>query len=114
MDIPPGMKPQQRFGLLKTSSLQEDIEKIKVTQELLRSCKRARERYGVFFEQHNKVEEQMKLARVKEEFTQQTEDAVSEFKNKIRFIKKCIEVAEMSVEEGNNELGEAMKAKKSV
>ena len=56
----------------------------------------------------------MKLARVKEEFTQQTEDAVLEFKNKIRFLKKCIEITKMSVEEGNNELGEAMKAKESV
>ena len=87
------------------------IEEIKVTQELLRSCERAREGYGVFLEQHRKVEEQMKLARVKEEVAQQTKDAVSEVENKIRFLKKGIDVAETSVEEGNHELGEAMKGK---
>ena len=42
------------------------IEKIKVTQELLRLCERARERYGAFLEQQKKLDEQMKLARVKE------------------------------------------------
>ena len=56
----------------------------------------------------------MKLARVKEELTKQTENAVSEFENKILFLKKGIEIAEMSVEEGNNEFGEAMKAKERV
>ena len=56
----------------------------------------------------------MKLARVKEELTKQTENAVSEFENKILFLKKGIEIAEVSVEEGNNELGEAMKAKERV
>ena len=45
------------------------IEKFKVTQELLRPCKRARERYGAFLEQQRKVEEQMNLARVKEMLT---------------------------------------------
>ena len=54
------------------------IEKIKVTQELLRSCERARERYGTFLEQQRKVEKQMKLARVKEELAKQSKDAVSE------------------------------------
>ena len=53
-------------------------EKIKVTQELLRSCDRARERYGTFLEQQRKVEKQMKLARVKEELAKQSKDAVSE------------------------------------
>ena len=77
----------------------------------MRSCERARERYGVFLEQQRKVEEQMKLARVKEELAKQTKDAVSEVENKIQFLKKGIEVAEMSVVEGNHELGEAMKGK---
>ena len=54
------------------------IEKIKVTQELLRLCERARERYGTFLEQQRKVEKQMKLARVKEELAKQSKDAVSE------------------------------------
>ena len=54
------------------------IEKIKVTQELLRLCERARERYGTFLEQQRKVEKQMKLARVKEELAKQSRDAVSE------------------------------------
>ena len=54
------------------------IEKIKVTQELLRSCERARERYGAFLEQQKKLDEQMKLARVKEELAKQSKDAVSE------------------------------------
>ena len=87
------------------------IEEIKVTQELLRSCDRARERYGAFLEQQRKVEEQMKLARVKEELAKQTKDAASEVQNEIRFLKKGIEVAETSVEEGNHELGVAMKGK---
>ena len=52
------------------------IEKSKVTQNLLRSCERARERYGAFLEQQRKVEEQMKLARVKEELAKQTKDVV--------------------------------------
>ena len=89
------------------------IEEIKVTQELLRLCERARERYGAFLEQQRKVEEQMKLARVKEEFAKQTKDAVSEVENERRFLKKGIEVAETSVEEGNHELREAMKGKTS-
>ena len=42
------------------------IEKIKIIQELLRSCERARERYGAFLEHQMKVEEHMKLARVEE------------------------------------------------
>ena len=54
------------------------IEKIKVTQELLRLCERARERYGAFLEQQKKLDEQMKLARVKEELAKQSKDAVSE------------------------------------
>ena len=54
------------------------IEKIKVTQELLRLCERTRERYGTFLEQQRKVEKQMKLARVKEELAKQSRDAVSE------------------------------------
>ena len=54
------------------------IEKIKVTQELLRSCERVRERrYRAFLEQQKKVDEQMKLARVKEEVAKQSKDAVS-------------------------------------
>ena len=87
------------------------IEKSKVTQNLLRSCERARERYGAFLEQQRKVEEQMKLARVKEELAKQTKDAVSEVENKMRFLKKGIKVAETSVEEGNHELREAVKGK---
>ena len=87
------------------------IEEIEVTQELLRSCERARERYGAFLEQQRKVEEQMKLARVKEELAKQTKDAVSEVENKTQFLKKGIEVAETSVEEVNHRLGEAMKGK---
>ena len=85
------------------------IEKIKVTQELLRSCERARERYGAFLEQQRKVDEQMKLARVKEELAKQTKDPVSELENEIGFLKKGIEFAKTRVEEGNRELGEAMK-----
>ena len=54
------------------------IEKIEVTQELLRLCERARERYGAFLEQQKKLDEQMKLARVKEELAKQSKDAVSE------------------------------------
>ena len=53
----------------------------------------------------------MKLARVKEELAKQTEDAASEVQNEIRFLKKGVEVAETSVEEGNHELGVAMKGK---
>ena len=63
------------------------IGKIKVTQEQLRSCERARERYGAFLEQQNKVEEQMKLARVKEELAKQSKDAVSELDNEMQFLK---------------------------
>ena len=75
------------------------------------SCERARERYGAFLEQQRKVDKQTKLARVKEELVKQTKDAVSEVENEIRFLKKGIEVAETSVEEGNHELGEVMKGK---
>ena len=53
----------------------------------------------------------MKLARVKEELAKQSKDAASELEKEIRFLKKGIEVAETSVEEGNQELGEAMKRK---
>ena len=63
------------------------IGKIKVTQEQLRSCERARERYGAFLEQQRKVEEQMKLARVKEELAKQSKDAVSELDNEMQFLK---------------------------
>ena len=84
---------------------------MKVTQELLRSRESAKERYGAFLERQRKVEEQMKLARVKEELTKQTKDAVSELENKIRFLRNGIEVAETSVKEGNHELEEAMKGK---
>ena len=87
------------------------IEKIEVTQELLRSCERAGERYGVFLEQQTKVEEQMKLARVKEELAKETKDSALEFENEIQFLKKGTEVAETRVEESNHEIGEAMKGK---
>ena len=97
--------------MLKTIIERGGIEEIKVTQELLRSCERARERYGVFLEQQRKVEEQMKQARVKEGLAKQTKDAVSEVENKTRFLKKGIEVAETSVKEGNHKLGKAMKGK---
>ena len=53
----------------------------------------------------------MKLARVKEELAKQSKDAVLELENEIRFLKKGIEVAETSVQEGNHELREAMKGK---
>ena len=53
----------------------------------------------------------MKLARVKEELAEQTEDAVVEVENKIWFLKKGIKVAESSVEEVNQELAEAMEGK---
>ena len=77
----------------------------------MRSCERARERYGVFLEQQREVEEHMKLARVKEELAKLTKDAVSKLENEIRFVKKGIEVAETSVEEANHQLGETMKGK---
>ena len=77
----------------------------------MRSCERARERYGVFLEHQREVEEHMKLARVKEELAKQTKDAVSKLENEIRFVKKGIEVAETSVEEANHQLGETMKGK---
>ena len=86
------------------------IEEIKITQGLLRSLERARERYGTFLEQQRKVE-QMKLARVKEELAKQTKDAVSGVEKEIRFLKRGIKVAETSVGEGNHELGETMKGK---
>ena len=44
----------------------------------MRLCERARERYGAFLEQQKKLDEQMKLARVKEELAKQSKDAVSE------------------------------------
>ena len=84
------------------------IEEIKVTHELLRMCERASKRYGAFLEQQKKVEEQMKLARVKEELAKQTKDAVLEAENQNE---QGIQVAETSVEETNHELGEAMKGK---
>ena len=87
------------------------IKKIKLTRNLLRLCKRVRERYEAFFEQQRKVEEHMKLARVKEELAKQTKDVVSELENEMRFLKKVIEIAETSVKEGNHELGETMKGK---
>ena len=77
----------------------------------MRSCERARERYGVFLEQQREVEEHMKLARVKEQLAKQTKHAVSELENEIRFVKKGIEVAETSVEESNHQLGKTMKGK---
>ena len=66
------------------------IKKIKLTQELLRLCERVRERHGAFLEQQRKVEEQMKLARVKEELVKQTKYAVSERENEMQFLKKGI------------------------
>ena len=71
----------------------------------MRPCKRGRERYGAFLEQQRKVEEQLKLARVKEMLTNQTKDSALALWNEIRFVKKGIEVAEKSVEQGNHELG---------
>ena len=63
--------------MLKTFIIERGgIEEIKVTQELLRLCERASKRYEAFLEQQRKVEEQMKLARVKEELAKQTKDAV--------------------------------------
>ena len=47
-------------------------------------CERAIERYGAFLEQQRKVEEQMKLARVKQELAKQTKDAVSGLENEIK------------------------------
>ena len=82
------------------------IEKSKVTQNLLRSC-------GAFLEQQRKVEEQMKLTRVKEELAKQTKDVVQELENEIQFLKKGVEVAEASTEEGNQESGEVMRGKTS-
>ena len=55
----------------------------------------------------------MKLARVKQELAKQTKDIVQDFENEIRFLKKGIEVAETSTEEGNHESGEAMKGNTS-
>ena len=48
---------------------------------------------------------------MKAELAKQSKYAVSELENEIRFLKKGIEVAETSVEEGNHELREAMKGK---
>ena len=87
------------------------IKKIKLTRKLLRLCGRVRERYEAFFEQQRKVEDQMKLARVKEELAKQTKHAVQELENEIKFLKKGIEAVEASVKEDNHELGEAMKGK---
>ena len=87
------------------------IKKTKLTRNLLRFCKRVRERYEAFFEQQKKVEEHMKLARVKEELAKQTKDVVSELENEMRFLKKVIEIVETSVKEGNHELRETMKRK---
>ena len=53
-------------------------------------CERASKTYRANLEQQRKVEEQMKLARVKEELAKQTKDAVSEVENKMRFLKKGI------------------------
>ena len=66
------------------------IKKMRLTQELLRFCERVRERYRAFLEQQRKVEEQMKLVRVKEELVKQTKYAVSERENEMRFLKKGI------------------------
>ena len=63
---------------------------MRLTQELLRLCERVRERYRPFLEQQRKVEEQMKLARVKEELVKQTKYAVSERENEMQFLKKGI------------------------
>ena len=62
------------------------------------------------FLQQKKVEEQIKLARVKEELAKQTKDALSDVQNKTVF-EEGIEVAETSVEEINHRLGEAMNGK---
>ena len=87
------------------------IKKIKLTRNLLRWCKRVRERYEAFFEQQRKVEEHMKLARVKEGLAKQTKDVASELENEMRFLKKVIEIVETSVKKGNHKLGETMKGK---
>ena len=77
--------------MLKTFIIERGgIEEIKVTQELLRLCERASKRYGAFLEQQRKVEEQMKLARVKERLAKQTKDAVLEVENEMQFLKKAI------------------------
>ena len=102
------MKPYQCFDLLKTLSLREETLKKQVSQDLLRSCKRARKRCGAFLEQQRKVEEQMKVARAKEELAKQTRDALQELENEIQFLKKRIEVAETSAEEDNHESGKTL------
>ena len=71
--------------MVKTIIEREGIGEIKITQKLLRLCERASKRYGAFVEQQRKVEEQMKLARVKEELANQTKDAVSEVKTRYGF-----------------------------
>ena len=84
------------------------IEKIKVTQELLRLCERVRERYGAFLEQQKKLDETSQSER---RVGQAIKRCCIRAWNDIQFLKKGIDVSQKSVEEGNHELGEAMKGK---
>ena len=61
------------LGLVKDFIIERGgIKEIKVIQELQRLFERASKRYAAFLKQQRKVEEQMKLARVKEELAKQT------------------------------------------
>ena len=61
------------LGLVKDFIIERGGSKeIKVIQELQRLFERASKRYGAFLKQQRKVEEQVKLARVKEELAKQT------------------------------------------
>lgn len=87
------------------------IDKVKVTKEMMKSCEKARARYVAFLEQKKKLEEQIKVDREKQEAVKKAKDAVSDIDNDISFVKRGIEVAEKSIEEGNLELGVVMKRK---
>ena len=86
------------------------IEKIKVTQELLRLCERARERYGAFLtaeesrrtDKTSQSERRVGQANKRCSIRRSEQDTVFE---------EGIEVAETSVEEINHRLGEAMNRK---
>ena len=72
---------------------------------MLKSCERARERYAAFLEEQRKLEERTKQAKKGEEENKQKKEVLSEINDEIGFVRKDTEVAEKSIEEGNQELG---------
>lgn len=102
----------EAIRLVKDFILEKDgVRNMTVSKGMIKSCENARSRYEAYLQEQRKQKELEEAAKKATEEREKSKDAHEQLSIEIEVLKKGIEIAERSIEEGNIELCDVTKSK---